>query len=598
MFISILALYVIFGGSCEAVTVLDVSDFGAKADDGVDDGAAFREALIEAGKAEGGVEIRIGRGEWRIGALKDGEPCLNLEGMKDVTVRGNGEGTLLIATSPESSLFRVGGCEKVTLRDFVIDYDPLPFTQGRVTAVDEGKFTFDLEIEDGFDGLDEKWFVEANAEACKWGAIVDANEPHLKAGVMDHVFIEGWERVEGRTWRMRPREDYRGAVDEIEVGDRFVQLARTIGGATIYLSESKDCRIENVVAYSGSSCNIAVVGNDGVVIENFQVRRKPGSGRLISSDADGVHCQQNRGGLVIQKCYFEGMADDAVNIYAPPNIVTEVVSEREVVATAGCNLRVGDVMQVMSPVDGKIRGEVAIEKLEQEGGVYRITFAEAVAGMKAGRGKGDADTLYNLSSCGAGYVIRDNYMADYRRHGILLRAGDGVVENNVIQDVSGQGIVLMNEPSWPEGPMPWNVTIRGNKIRRVAYSSGYNEKAAIEVKSAKFPYGSADYRGVHGIRILDNEIVDAPGTAIGVISARDVEIAGNAIIYGEGSLLRESCAIVVENSEGVVIGKTLVTDETGKLRAVVEIDEKSEGIDVGEIESEVEKVIDKRKGSN
>jgi hypothetical protein len=41
-----------------------------------------------------------------------------------------------------------------------------------------------------------------------------------------------------------------------------------------------------------------------------------------------------------------------------------------------------------------------------------------------------------------------------RRYGCLLRAGGGVVEDNIFEDTTGAGGVLTNEPDWPESPVP------------------------------------------------------------------------------------------------------------------------------------------------
>jgi len=41
-----------------------------------------------------------------------------------------------------------------------------------------------------------------------------------------------------------------------------------------------------------------------------------------------------------------------------------------------------------------------------------------------------------------------------RRNGCLLRAGNGLVEDNIFADTTGAGVVLTNEPDWPEGPVP------------------------------------------------------------------------------------------------------------------------------------------------
>ena len=77
-----------------------------------------------------------------------------------------------------------------------------------------------------------------------------------------------------------------------------------------------------------------------------------------------------------------------------------------------------------------------------------------------------ADTLYNLDGCGAGFQIRRNHMNGNRRYGCLLRAGGGVVEDNVFEDTTGAGVVLTNEPDWPEGPVPWGIRIRRNRFLR------------------------------------------------------------------------------------------------------------------------------------
>ena len=70
-------------------------------------------------------------------------------------------------------------------------------------------------------------------------------------------------------------------------------------------------------------------------MRGLEVRFAPGTNRLLTTDADGVHCQQNRSGPVIEDCYFEGMADDAINIYAPPNVLREIRSPTQWLVSPG-----------------------------------------------------------------------------------------------------------------------------------------------------------------------------------------------------------------------------------------------------------------------
>ena len=123
--------------------------------------------------------------------------------------------------------------------------------------------------------------------------------------------------------------------------------------------------------YAGPSTATVLVANEGVHVRGLTVCRRPDSNRLLSTDADGVHCQQNRVGPIIEDCSFSGMADDSINIYAPPNVVLEVLSSTRLLVTGQCALRPHDTVQVMNPRSGHIRDEVKVtprNALVDEGG--------------------------------------------------------------------------------------------------------------------------------------------------------------------------------------------------------------------------------------
>jgi hypothetical protein len=77
-----------------------------------------------------------------------------------------------------------------------------------------------------------------------------------------------------------------------------------------------------------------------------------------------VHCQQNRSGPVIEDCYFEGMADDAINIYAPPNVLREIREPTQWLVSPGCLILPGDRLQVLDPQTG--RCEARCGRLEED----------------------------------------------------------------------------------------------------------------------------------------------------------------------------------------------------------------------------------------
>ena len=97
-------------------------------------------------------------------------------------------------------------------------------------------------------------------------------------------------------------------------------------------------------------------------------------------------------------------------------------------------------------------------------------------------------------------------MRGNRRYGCLLRAGGGVVENNTFEDTTGAGVVLTNEPDWPEGPVPWGITIRGNRFLCGGTCLGYADSphgAALWVRLTRLGHGLAEaesIRAVAGLR--------------------------------------------------------------------------------------------------
>ena len=138
-------------------------------------------------------------------------------------------------------------------------------------------------------------------------------------------------------------------------GDLFVQLARG-GGAAFSIANSRACVIEDNLVFSSPTASVIAVANERLTVRALQVRCKPGTDRLISTDTDGVHCAQNIRGLRIEGCSFEGRADDAINIYSPATIVRERLSPSVLIVSGGGVIEKGDRLQIIDPQSGRVRG--------------------------------------------------------------------------------------------------------------------------------------------------------------------------------------------------------------------------------------------------
>jgi hypothetical protein len=261
------------------------------------------------------------------------------------------------------------------------------------------------------------------------------------------------------------------------------------------------------------------------------------------------------------------MADDGVNIYSRATIVREVHSPTELIVSGSGDMVSGDRLQIIDPQSGRVRGETAVAQLVTVAGKQKLTLTEPVNGMVAGADYQSADTIFNLTRCGAGYVIRSNQFNRFRGRGILLRAGDGLVEGNSFTTPSSADIVLANEPDWPEGPIPWNVTIRGNIFQ------GGGEDSLIRIMTFRLKHKLAQGRSLRGITIENNRFTNPPGMAIYVGGASGVSIRNNQITVEAVVGSRPSrSALELENCQGVTIENLTVSDPGKKYQAVVRID--------------------------
>ena len=91
----------------------------------------------------------------------------------------------------------------------------------------------------------------------------------------------------------------------------------------------------------------------------------------------------------------------------------------------------------------------------------------------------------NPARCGHGYKIIGNVIRRNRARGMLLKADDGLVENNLVEDSSIAGIVVSPEADGGEAGYAHNVLIRGNTVRHTGYGENgpWNSQAGgITVK--------------------------------------------------------------------------------------------------------------------
>jgi hypothetical protein len=570
------ALGILATGAQAQDGIFTVREFGAEPGAEADAGPAIRAAVAAAVEAGPGSEVILEPGVYRIEPAADQPYCLPIHRADGLMIRGAGPETELVVTRPDCGVFMLGLCTDITVAALTIDYDPLPFTQGGILAVDVDGGSFDLRVDEGYLTPDAPNFAASHPEYGKWGMVIERDTRRIKTGTPDHYMTPTWEQVEEGVYRFfTAAEHYRRGLIHMAVGDSYVHLARGHGNAII-AQGCTDVTLENIRIHASPSLAIGLVANNGeAIVRGVEVMFREGTDRLLTTNADGVHCQQNRAQIIIEDCLFEGMADDAVNIYAPPNVLREIRSPTEWLVTPGCIVLPGERLQVFDPTDGVLRGYITATDVQVEDGLFVLTLDEPLPGARAGEDSRTADTLYNVSACGAGFVIRGNTMRGHRRYGCMLRAGDGLVEGNLFEDTTGAGVVLLNEPDWPEGPVPWGTTVRGNRFVRGGTCLGYADSpngAQLVVRAVKLGHGLAQGRPIEGVTIEDNQFIDPLGASVYLGGVDELTMRGNTIRSSRDvPRLRGSAAIVVEDSQGASILDTRVDDPRDATTAAIQL---------------------------
>jgi hypothetical protein len=534
---------------------LYLDDFGAVGDGKHDDVGALVRA-IDALKAAGpGGTLEFSAGKiYRLGLRDDSIAQIDLQNMTNATVNGNGS---MMLTTPRQAAIRVKGCQGVTVQNLVIEQDPLAFTQGSITKVSPEESFFEMKIMEGYDLLPSAAEKKAAGfPGWEWGSVLDPELRRIRWDTRDHFRVVRIDPIAERTYRVHVLDSFKDDLKPVRVGDVYFQpiqynvqrrLEKIDGGryaASIHVTNSGDCMIENVTLYSGrSSMTSRVDLNYGrITFRGFKVMFRPGTDRIVTNWRDGMHCKDNRIGPIIENCYFEGMLDDSINLSQNTIMATEIISDTTFRMTKAegpkrwtkntSSIQAGDELMVFYPPTGDYAGPFKVASVD-ENARELVTFEKPVRNVVSGNVRPAVDKnathFYNLNQCNSGFIVRNNTFKPQRRHAVLVRSPNGLIEGNTIEEVGGHGVVVENEYGYfYEGPFPQNIIIRNNKITNP-------HLAPIGVATHA---GTPDVRLVKNIEIKGNTLTsDSP--AIELSSVANVEVSNNRFRSLDGEEMAE-----------------------------------------------------------
>jgi len=547
----VLLLGVVQCAQTEHARVFHARDYGAVPGSPEDAGPALRAAIVAAIQADAPGEVRLEAGVYRV-APAPGQPhALPVHGARALTIRGAGSATCIVVTEPSAGAFDLQDCEGIALADLRIDYDPVPFTQGTVVAVDETGGWFDLRCDPGYLMPDAPCFAAAQAP---WGLVVsEVPEGGEQFGPVP-VWTSAWAEREGGLWRatIEAGKDLKNT--GVRPGARFAHMARRYAASGVMAWRCRNVTIECVTVHCAPATASIWGMNENVTIRGLRVDRPAGTRRLLSTNADGIHCLGNRGTLLIEDCHFEAMADDAINIHARAGVALgQPAPNQLLVGTGGTTeYRSGDHIQVYDPEAGRVRAERSkITEVEQQDAGVLLTLDRAVEEVAAGSTFRDADHVFNLDACGAGAVIQKCEFGLHRGRAVLLKTIGARIEANCFRNREGWGVALHQLQDWGEGPAARDVLIRSNRFEGV----GTGWAPFIDIRPSNRANAPAEGRPVRNVRIEGNRMVRPHHAVLHAWAVQDLVFSGNTIeaapaaafplihLFGGGGFVIRDCQI-------------------------------------------------------
>ena len=536
-----------------------LTDFGAIPNDGKDDGPALRKALAfckKFSKTGLAVELTFLKGRYDLFEGKNRFHLIELKNANNIIIDGND--SEIIIHNPLKGFFSIFKSNNIIVKNLRIDYDPLPFTQGKIVGINIKEKTFDFKIDEGFPSLHMEMFQKASRV---WGMVMDPNIPgKLKDGAPNYYASKNFKELEPGTFRIKIRGSR--ILNFMDVGDLYVHVARS-NGSTIFKSNlSKNITYLNVTSYSSPAGSYSAFNMEEWNIIGCQVKMK--TGRIHSANADCVHVNGGTFGPWIENSLFEGYSDDAINMKATKAHILEQTSATELVVKQ--TVKKGDIIRIFNPRKGILIGKFEVIKNKFLGNAKMLITLDNPIGQKLEVGSTKKqDIAYLDTKSNESFVIRNNTFRNARRYGILLQNSFGIIERNVFENLSQSAISINNGVDWGEGFIAHNITINQNVFNNCGYDATYLKEynaAAIRMRVTKLKdlevtrkwngVETADWQGLENIIITNNTFL-YNRRAISIECTANSVVKLNKFIRNSKDLSKDSEEILQKNNSNLII---------------------------------------------
>lgn len=437
-------------------------------------------------------------------------------------------------------------CVNLTLRNFTVDYLQLPFTQLTVTGVNAATKTVSFRQLGNY-ALPSTF----NAVA------VPAN--YVDNGYFLFAFRNGQElRTTGRMGVTAPFNDISiqvtstypwsqpSNIASIQPGDTLVLTYRAGVGA-ILAHASTGFTLQNVSIYASGFIGIDSSFGSALTIDHVQVIPRPGTDRLIATNADGIHLSWAGVNNVVSNNTVRRGCDDAIAIdgqwYAIVNAPNDGPNV-QVKRNSNAPLAIGVSFDFINYNNATVVGTAKIvaenpmpnQQTGLTGELVTLTLDHTIAGLQANFGVTPSDPQLR----GAGTVISGNLVQEEVFVRGIYPAGvqNVTVTDNMTEMTNGPGILVEQDEgltySYKTGPNS-GIIIKNNIVD---HALGYgvpsvdllSGAAAINVVAYDGKFAWVSTTPLSNISITGNFVTNSIRTGIRMENVAGGQISGNTLL--------------------------------------------------------------------
>lgn len=527
------------------------------------------QADLVAALMRGDKEFRIAPGDYRFAKPWPGSSysTFRLANVNGFTLDGQGARFFFESPTdgPVMGGFFLAGSRDVTIKNLTLDWDPLPFTQGTVVAVDEATREIVFKPDPGYefifpamrkdDGKLVRIFVfdKVTRKLTPYQMRTGVRPLVEGRGVMEQAEADGSYRMKLTEGPNNAEHVYSPTQQGVPVGSSVVLVHRS-GPVSFWLENCGPVSVENVTAHSGPmGFALGRFGEGPLAFRHCKVVRPAGTDRLITLNADCINVGKMLHGPIVEDGEFEGVCDDFVNIFglmfpvfaqpAPNELIVGDFTANGVAQpglrfqTLGTLKLLGDRKAVsMTPLANyEVPAEWA-KGLEIPRPWKPLRSDAAKGGKKVKALRVVLDAALPMPSEGMffaplngiceGAVFRNNRFSTGVARGMLLQSHNVVVENNRFSNLLESAFILGTEAAWWAGAVnAKGVVLRGNHVEDTNLRAISHKYSATIELSIEGELAGTDW--IEDVRIEDNTILRPGGSAIAIHGARGVRITGN-----------------------------------------------------------------------